>query len=70
MSSRLPQTTAREAPENLAILLREPFRTTTERLHRRLAEAGHGGVRPAHGASFSTSTTRARASAPSRSAPR
>ena len=30
MSSRLPNTSARSAPENLAILLREPFRAGTE----------------------------------------
>jgi DNA-binding MarR family transcriptional regulator len=50
MSSRLPATSARSAPENLAILLREPFRTMTVRLHDRLVEAGHPEVRTAHGA--------------------
>jgi DNA-binding MarR family transcriptional regulator len=50
MTSALPATTAREAPENLAILLREPFRAMTDRLHRRLAESGHPQVRAAHGA--------------------
>jgi DNA-binding MarR family transcriptional regulator len=50
MSTHLPKTSARDAPENLAILLREPFRAMTEHLHRRLAEAGHADVRPAHGA--------------------
>ena len=49
MSSRLPQTSARNAPENLAILLREPFRVGTELLHRRFAERGHPEVRPPHG---------------------
>ncbi len=49
MSSRLPQTTARGAPENLAILFREPFRVGTELLHRRFAERGHPDVRPPHG---------------------
>src|SRR5688500_14901029 len=49
MSSRLPQTSARDAPENLAILLREPFRAGTEVLHRRFAEGGHTDVRPPHG---------------------
>jgi DNA-binding MarR family transcriptional regulator len=50
MTRALPATTAREAPENLAILLREPFRAMTGRLHRRLAERGHPQVRAAHGA--------------------
>jgi len=50
--SRLPQTTARERPENLAILLREPFRAMSEELARRLAERGHPAVRYAHGAVF------------------
>jgi DNA-binding MarR family transcriptional regulator len=49
MSSRLPQTSARGRPENLAILLREPFRAGTELLHRRFAERGHPEVRPPHG---------------------
>jgi len=49
MSTRLPKTTARQAPENLAILLREPFRVATERLHRRFAECGHPEIRPPHG---------------------
>ena len=50
MSSRLPDTTARCRPENLAILLREPFRAMTARLQRRLAATGHPEVRTAHGA--------------------
>jgi DNA-binding MarR family transcriptional regulator len=49
MSSRLPNTSARSAPENLAILLREPFRAGTERLHQRFAERGHPEIRPPHG---------------------
>jgi DNA-binding MarR family transcriptional regulator len=49
MSSRLPETSARRSPKNLAILLREPFRVGSERLHRRLAERGHPEVRPPHG---------------------
>ena len=49
MSSRLPQTSARKAPENLAILLREPYRVGTEVLHRRFAERGHPEIRPPHG---------------------
>jgi DNA-binding MarR family transcriptional regulator len=49
---RLPQTTARGAPENLAILLREPFRAMTEQVIERLAERGHPEVRYAHGNVF------------------
>jgi DNA-binding MarR family transcriptional regulator len=49
MSSRLPKTSSRNAPENLAILLREPFRAGTGLLHRRFAERGHPEIRPPHG---------------------
>jgi DNA-binding MarR family transcriptional regulator len=49
MSSRLPHTSARDAPENLAILLREPLRAMNEQLLERLAERGHGTVRAPHG---------------------
>jgi DNA-binding MarR family transcriptional regulator len=52
MPTALPSTTARRRPENLAILLREPFRAGTRRLHRRLAERGHPEVRPPHGNVF------------------
>lgn len=52
MSSQLPDTTARHAPENLAILLREPFRVMNEQLIARLAERGHPQVRTAHGSVF------------------
>jgi DNA-binding MarR family transcriptional regulator len=48
-TARLPKTSAREAPENLAILLREPFRAMTAELHERLVAAGHPEVRAAHG---------------------
>jgi DNA-binding MarR family transcriptional regulator len=48
-SSRLPRTSAREAPENLPILLREPLRAMNEELIARLAEGGHPEVRLAHG---------------------
>jgi DNA-binding MarR family transcriptional regulator len=51
-STRLPQTSARQAPENLAILLREPFRTMSARLMQRLVERGHPEVRFAHGNVF------------------
>ena len=52
MASQVPQTTARRTPENLAILLREPFRIGSERLHQRLAESGHPEIRPPHGNVF------------------
>ncbi len=52
MSSELPDTSARRAPENLAILLREPFVVLSDRLIARLAARGHPEVRYAHGAVF------------------
>jgi DNA-binding MarR family transcriptional regulator len=52
MSSRLPETAARRGRENLAILLREPFRIGSEILHERLAESGHPEVRAPHGNVF------------------
>jgi DNA-binding MarR family transcriptional regulator len=52
MSSRLPATDARRRPENLAILLREPFLAMNEELIDRLAERGHPQVRYAHGNVF------------------
>lgn len=51
-NATLPRTTAREAPENIAILLREPFRAMTDELMQRLAERGHPEVRFAHGNVF------------------
>jgi DNA-binding MarR family transcriptional regulator len=51
-SNRLPLTSARQAPENLAILLREPFRAMSEELMRELAASGHPDVRFAHGSVF------------------
>jgi DNA-binding MarR family transcriptional regulator len=50
--SRLPRTTARERPENLAILLREPLRVLNEELIARLAAGGHTEVRLPHGNVF------------------
>ena len=52
MSKSLPRTTARQAPANLAILLREPFRRINEQLLQRLAERGHPQVRSVHGNVF------------------
>jgi DNA-binding MarR family transcriptional regulator len=51
-SNQLPETTARRAPENLAILLRQPFRTMNQELIGRLAERGHPQIRYPHGAVF------------------
>jgi DNA-binding MarR family transcriptional regulator len=45
-------TSARREPENLAILLREPFRAMTDELMQRLAERGHPQVRFPHGNVF------------------
>lgn len=52
MSSRLPHTTARRGPENLAILLREPLMAVNDHIHTRLCEEGHDEVRAAHGVVF------------------
>jgi DNA-binding MarR family transcriptional regulator len=52
MSSRLPDTTARRGPDNLAILLREPLMAVNDRIQARLCEEGHDEVRTAHGAVF------------------
>ena len=52
MSVRLPATSARDAPENLAILLREPFRAMSAEVFERLAARGHAEVRAAHGNVF------------------
>jgi len=52
MSSDLPDTPARRRPENLAILLREPYRIGSERLVERFAERGHPEIRAPHGNVF------------------
>jgi DNA-binding MarR family transcriptional regulator len=52
MSSRLPDTPARWRPENLGVLLREPYRVENERLHRRFADRGHPEIRTPHGNVF------------------
>jgi DNA-binding MarR family transcriptional regulator len=52
MSSRLPETPARQRPEHLGILLREPYRVANEQLHRRFAERGHRDIRTPHGNVF------------------
>src|ERR1044072_902838 len=51
MSSRLPQTTARDTPENLAVLLREAFRTLNDEAVARVT-ARHPALRAAHGVVF------------------
>jgi DNA-binding MarR family transcriptional regulator len=53
MSSRVPHSPSeRAAPDNLGILLREPFRIASARLHDRFAERGHPEVRTPHGNVF------------------
>ncbi len=52
MSTRLPRTTARDGPENLAVLLREAFIALNDVALARLAERGHDAVRAPHGAVF------------------
>jgi DNA-binding MarR family transcriptional regulator len=52
MSSGLPDTPARRRPENLGVLLREPYRVANDRLHARLAERGHPDIRTPHGNVF------------------
>jgi DNA-binding MarR family transcriptional regulator len=52
MSSGLPETSARRSPDNLGLLLREPFRIGSELLHDELARRGHPDVRPPHGNVF------------------
>jgi DNA-binding MarR family transcriptional regulator len=50
MSSTRPYRAAdRARPDNLGILLREPFRIASARLHERFAERGHPEVRAPHG---------------------
>ncbi len=50
MSSQQPfRATERANPDNLGILLREPFRIASARLHERFAERGHPEVRAPHG---------------------
>jgi DNA-binding MarR family transcriptional regulator len=49
MPSGLADTSARRRPQNLGVLLREPFRVGSELLHERFAERGHPEVRPPHG---------------------
>jgi DNA-binding MarR family transcriptional regulator len=50
MSSDLSHASARPRPDNIGVLLREPFRAGSEQLHRRLAERGHADVRIPHAA--------------------
>ena len=52
MSSRLPQTTARDRPENIAILLREAFTALNDQAIARLAANGHPEIRVAQGNVF------------------
>jgi DNA-binding MarR family transcriptional regulator len=50
--SRTPSPARDERPANLAVVLREAFTALNDLALARLAERGHGAVRPAHGAVF------------------
>ena len=52
MSSAVPTHAGRGRRANLGVLLREPFRISSLRLHERFAERGHPEVRPPHGNVF------------------
>jgi DNA-binding MarR family transcriptional regulator len=52
MSRRIPMREGRERPLNLVSLLRETFIALNDLIPVRLAERGHSGVRPSHGAVF------------------
>ena len=52
MSRRIPLAAGRERPANTVVLLREAFVALNDLVIDRLAECGHGVVRPAHGAVF------------------
>jgi DNA-binding MarR family transcriptional regulator len=52
MSRPRPLTAGRARPTNLAVSLREAFIALNQLVFVRLAERGHGDVRPAHGAVF------------------
>lgn len=52
MSRPRPVTDGRERPVNLAVLMRDGFTALNDRVLVRLAEEGHGAVRPAHSAVF------------------
>ena len=52
MSNRPPDTPARRRPENLGVLLREPYRIANDQLHGRFADRGHPEIRTPHGNVF------------------
>jgi DNA-binding MarR family transcriptional regulator len=52
MARRLPLLAGAERPANLVVLLREAYVALNDLVFTRLAERGHGAVRPAHGAVF------------------
>jgi DNA-binding MarR family transcriptional regulator len=52
VSTRVPLLAGRERPANLGVLLREAFVAVNDLVVVRLAERGHGVVRPAHAAVF------------------
>jgi DNA-binding MarR family transcriptional regulator len=52
MSIRIPMAGGRPRPDNLALLMREVFVAINDHVLERLAERGHGAVRPVHAAVF------------------
>jgi len=52
MPTRPPEPSPERGRQNLGVLLREPFRIGSERLHQRFAERGHPEVRTPHGNVF------------------
>jgi DNA-binding MarR family transcriptional regulator len=52
MSTRPPEPSPEPGRQNLGVLLREPFRIGSERLHQRFAERGHPEIRTPHGNVF------------------
>ena len=50
MSSDRSHASVRPLPDNIGVLLRDPFRTGSEQLHRKLAERGHPEIRVPHSA--------------------
>ena len=52
MSTRIPTLAGRQRPANIAVLMREVFVALNDLVLVKLAESGHGDVRPAHSAVF------------------
>jgi DNA-binding MarR family transcriptional regulator len=52
MSTKMSKPAEHPEPQNVGVLLREPFRALVSHVHERLAEHGHPEIRPAHGNVF------------------